>query len=85
MTKVVFHVYAGPTACGFITLRQRQNDRHFSDNILKCILLNENVWISINISLHFVHKGKINNIPGLVQIMAWRWPGDMSLFVTGVV
>ena len=28
-----------------------------------------NLWISINISLKFVPKGPINNIPGLVQIM----------------
>ena len=27
------------------TLRQRQNGRRFADNIFKCILLNENVWI----------------------------------------
>ena len=38
--------------------------------------LNENVWISINISLKFVPKGPINNIPTLVQIMAWRRSGD---------
>ena len=35
---------------------------------------NENVWISIEIK--FVPKGRINNIPALVQIMAWRRPGD---------
>ena len=39
------------------------------------ILLNENVWISIKISLKFVPKDLINNIPALVQIMAWRRPG----------
>ena len=27
-------------------------------------------------SLEFVLKGLINNIPALVQIMAWRSPGD---------
>ena len=27
------------------TLRPRQNGRHFADNIFRCILLNENVWI----------------------------------------
>ena len=31
----------------------------------------ENVWISIKISLKFVPKDPINNIPALVQIMAW--------------
>ena len=37
---------------------------------------NGNIWISIEISLKFVPKGQISNIPALVQIMAWRRPGD---------
>ena len=61
------------------TLRPRQNGRHFADDILKYIFLNENVWIPIKMSLKFVHKGPINNIPALVQIMAWRRPGDKPL------
>ena len=60
-------------------LRLRQNGRHFSDDILKYIFLNENVWISIKISLKFVPKVPINNYPALVQIMAWCWPGDKPL------
>ena len=62
--------------CWVNTLRPRQNGRHFPDDIFKCIFLNENIWISIKISLKFVPKGPINNIPALVQIMAWRRPGD---------
>ena len=31
------------------------------------------------ISLKFVPKGPINNIPALVQIKAWRRPGDKPL------
>ena len=61
------------------TLRQRQNGRHFADDIFKYIFLNENVWILIKISLKFVPKGLMNNIPSLVQIMAWRRPGDKPL------
>ena len=61
------------------TLRPRQNGRHFADDIFKCIFLNENVWIPSKISLKFVPQGTINNIPGLVQIMAWRRPGDKPL------
>ena len=61
------------------TLRPRQNERHFADDILKCIFLNENVSIAIKISLKFVPKGPINNIPPLVQIMARRRPGDKPL------
>ena len=37
------------------------------------------MWISINISLKFFSKGPFNNIPALVQIMAWRRPGDKRL------
>ena len=36
------------------TLRPGQNGRHFTDAILKCIFVTENVWISIKISLKFV-------------------------------
>ena len=61
------------------TLRPRQNGHHFPDNILQWIFLNENVWISIDISLKFVPVGQINNIPAMVQIMAWRRPGDKLL------
>ena len=61
------------------TLRPRQNGRHFADDIFKCIFLNENVWIPIKISLKFVPQGPINNIPALVQKMAWRRPGDKPL------
>ena len=61
------------------TLRPRQNGRHFPDDIFKCIFLNENVWISIKISLKVAPKGPIEIIPALVQIMAWRLPGDKSL------
>ena len=61
------------------TLRPRQNGRHFPDNIFKCIFLNENVSISIKIPLKFLPKGPINNIPALVQIMAWHRSGDKPL------
>ena len=50
----------------FNILGLRQDGRHFPDDILKCIFLNENVWISIKISLKFVPKGQINTIPALV-------------------
>ena len=60
-------------------LRPRQNRRHFADDIFKSIFLNENVWIPIKISMKFVSKGPINKIPALVQIMAWRRPGDKPL------
>ena len=61
------------------TLRPRQNGRRFVDDTFIRIFLNENVWISIKVSLKFVPKGPINNTPALVQIMAWRRPGDKPL------
>ena len=59
-------------------LGRDKSGRHFPD-IFKCISLNENVWILIKIPLKFVPKGLINNIPALVQIMAWRRPGAKPL------
>ena len=48
------------------TLRPRQNDHLFADDIFKCIFLNENVRFPIKISLKFVPGVPINNIPALV-------------------
>ena len=61
------------------TLRLRQNGCRFADDTFKCIFLNENVRISMKISLKFVPKGPINNNPALVQIMAWHQSGDKPL------
>ena len=61
------------------TLRLRRNGRHFADEIFKRIFLNENILIPVKMSLKFVPKGSINNIPALVQIMAWRRPSDKPL------
>ena len=47
-----------------------------TQKFFKCIFLNENIWIPIKISLKFVLKGPINDIPAMVQIIAWRqWGG----------
>ena len=63
----------------FNSLRPRQNRHYSADDIFKCIFLNENIWISVKISLKFVPMATINNILALVQIMAWRRPGDKPL------
>ena len=68
--------------CGLVlvnSLRPRQNGRPFPDDIFNSIFLNENVWTPIKISLKFVPKCLINNIPALDQIMAWCRPGDKPL------
>ena len=64
---------------GINWLRPRLNRRPFADDIFKCIFLNENKGILPRFSLKFVPKVRINNIPPLVQIMAWRRPGDKPL------
>ena len=55
------------------------NRRNFADDIFKSIFLKENARISLKISLKFVPEVRINNIPALVQIMAWGRPGDKPL------
>ena len=35
-------------------------------------------WMKF-VSLKFIPEGPINNIPALVQKMAWHWPGDKPL------
>ena len=61
------------------SLRPKPNGRLFADDTFKCIFLNESIRIVTENSLKFVPKGLINNIPALVQIMAWRRPGDKPL------
>ena len=50
-----------------------------ADDNLKCIFVNENDRILIQISLKFVPKGPINNKAALVRVMAWRRTGDKPL------
>ena len=61
-----------------MTLRPRQNVRHFADDILKCFFLNENLSILIKIELKFVPKCPFDNIPRLVRVIAQR-RGDKLL------
>ena len=60
----------------YTTLSPKQNGLHFANDTFKLIFLNENDNISIKVSLKFVPKLPLNNIPALVQIMAWCRPGD---------
>ena len=50
-----------------------------ADDIFKCIFLNENGIIPIQISLKFVPRRTIDNKPTLVHVMAWRRSGDKPL------
>ena len=56
-----------------------QNGGNLADDIFKCIFINENFYISIQISLKFVPRAPIDNKPALVEVMAWRRTGDESL------
>ena len=68
----------------FNTMRLRQDDRHFADDIFTCMLLNENIEILIRISLKFVPGGSFDNKPSLVHIMAWRRTGVSQANVQAV-
>ena len=56
-----------------------QNGRHFADDIYLRIFLNENVRLSIQLSLKFLPKGPINNKSALVQVMACHLFGAKPL------
>ena len=48
-------------------------------DIFKCIFLNENDRIPIQIALKFVPRSVIDNKTAFVQVMAWRRAGDKPL------
>ena len=50
-----------------------------ADGIFKCIFLNENNKMPIQISLKHVPRMPIDNKPALFQVMAWRRTGDKPL------
>ena len=50
-----------------------------ADNIYKCIFLNENDKIVIQISLKLVSRSPVNNNPALVLILAWSRTGEKPL------
>ena len=60
------------------TLKPRQYGYRIT-NVFKRTFLNENVWILIKMSLKCVAKGPVNNIPSLLQVMAWRRSGDKPI------
>ena len=50
-----------------------------ANDILKSIFVNKSDKIPIQISLKLVPRSPIDNKTALVQIMAWRQPGDKPL------
>ena len=70
--QFLYHIYIN-------TLRPWQNGCCFADDIFKCIILNENFHILIQILLKFLSKGPIDKKTSLVQIMAWHHIGIKAL------
>ena len=56
-----------------------QDGHHFGRRHFQTHFHNEDVRISIQISLKSVPKGSIDKKPALVQVMAWRRTGDKPL------
>ena len=56
-----------------------QNGRHFTDDNMICIFVNQKLSFLINISRKFVPKYPIDNNPALAYIMAWRRISDRPL------
>ena len=55
------HIYAMAEPIHWLTYWGRDRMAAvFPDDIFKCILLNENIWIPVKISLKFVPKGQLN-------------------------
>ena len=53
-----------------ITLRPKQNCRHFASHILKRIFVNENGWISMKMSVNIIPNGPVDNTSASVQVKA---------------
>ena len=50
-----------------------------ADDNFKCIVMNEKLWISIQISLTFVPRGPIDYNSALFHVVAWHRTGDNPL------
>ena len=71
--------YVNIPCTGINTLRTRQNGCHVAADILKCISMNENVWILNNMSLKCIPWDLIRNMSAFVQVMAWPLTGTTPL------
>ena len=65
--------------CKVNRMRPSHISRHFADDIFKCISLNENIGISLKISLEHFPKVRSKNTPALVQLMTWYRPDKKIL------
>ena len=81
-SRVIDETYWRDIALRLTHWGPKPNGRSFADDSIKWIFLNENTWISLKVSLKFVPRGPINNIPTLVWITAERCPGDKPMMVS---
>ena len=88
MFKRIITVKEGDQQVGKIPRKKWQISTHWdwdkmaatlADDIFKCIFLNENYRILIQISLKFIPKSPINKEVVLVLVMAWHRTGDKPL------
>ena len=56
-----------------------QHGHHFTDDIIRCIFMNETFGIFIQFSLKSVPKGPIDNKAALIWVMAWHQIGNKPL------
>ena len=76
---VMSHTNVLPITMAVLTYWGRDKIATISQTTFSKEFFNQNVQISINISMRFVPKGPINNIPALVQMMVWRRLGEKPL------
>ena len=70
--KIPCMMLASTMSAIFNTLRSKQNGRHFAGDISLFMFLYENCCIWIKMSLKIVTKILFNNMPALLQIIAWH-------------
>ena len=79
------HIPLSRVFCVLIHLGRDKMAAISQTTISKAFSWMKNIWILIKISLKFVPGGPIDNKPTIVQIMAWRRPGDNPLYESMLV
>ena len=76
---LVKHVSVSRLLSTWVNTMRPKHKGPLTDDIFKWIFMNDHVWIPIKFFSSGVNEGAINNILVLVQIRAWRRPGDKPL------
>ena len=78
MDRVITGLYTY-TVCTHTIVPLDKMAAMLADDNFKCIFVDENERIPIQISLKFVPRSPIDNKTALVHVMAWRRTGDKQL------